>query len=115
MKKIKVNTGRNYFAIVTLNGKAYVCPGWHEVPIETTRDQIELVMDVKTTPNVTLPEVKPEPPQEWSVEASKPGKFYQVTNVRGRWDCTFPAKTFHRGDCKHIKKIKFEKVEKTFA
>lgn len=115
MKKIKVNTGYNHFAIVKTLSGTYVCPGWTPVPEGTTREQIELVMDVKTSPSTISPEVKPEPPQEWSVEASKPGKFYQVTNIRGRWDCTCPAKTFHRGDCKHIKKIKGEKLEKSLA
>lgn len=115
MKKIKVNTGRDYFAIVRVLSGTYVCPGWTPVPEGTTREMIELDMNVQPSPQKTSTEVKPEPPKEWSVEASKPGKFYTVSIKRGYWDCTCPAKTFHRGDCKHIKKIKGEKLEKSLA
>lgn len=115
MKKIKVNTGRNYFAIVRTLSGTYVCPGWTPVPEGTTREMIELDMNVQPLTQKTSTEVKQEPPKEWKVEASKPGKFYTVSKERGIWDCTCPAKTFHRGDCKHIKSIKAKKVEKTLA
>mgnify|MGYP000881699595 CR=1 FL=1 len=115
MKKIKVNTGRNYFAIVQTLSGTYVCPGWTPVPEGTTREMIELDMNVQPSPVKKPTEVKPEPPKEWQVEASKPGKFYTVSDKGGYWDCTCPAKTFHRGDCKHIKAIKAKKVEKTLA
>jgi hypothetical protein len=115
MKKIKVNTGRDYFAIVKTLSGTYVCPGWTPVPPGTTRDMIELV-EYKHTQSKPRPrEVTKEPSGEWQVESSRPGKFYQVTNKSGQWDCTCPAKTFHRGDCKHIKSIKSKKVEKTLA
>ena len=116
MEKIKVNTGRNYFAIVTTLNGTYVCPGWTPVPSGTTREMIELDVNVQPLTEQKTAEVKTEPQQEWKVEASKPGKFYQVTYKMGRWDCTCPAKMFHRGDCKHIKKVTAEKkVEKSLA
>lgn len=116
MEKIKVNTGRNYFAIVTTLSGTYVCPGWIPVPSGTTREMIELEMDVQSSPKQKTPELKNEPTREWKVEASKPGKFYQVTHSQGGWDCTCPAKMFHRGDCKHIKGIKSgQKLEKSLA
>ena len=109
MEKIKVNTGYNYFAIIKTLSGTYVCPGWTPVPEGTTREQIELVIDVKPSPVKDTTEVKPEPRKAWKVEASKPGKFYQVTVLNGIWDCTCPSKMFHRGDCKHIKAVKSEK------
>jgi hypothetical protein len=115
MKKIKVNTGREYFAIVQVLGGTYVCPGWTPVPEGTTRDMIELDMNVQSSPQKTSTEVKQEPPKEWRVEASKPGKFYTVSIDTRGWDCTCPAKMFHRGDCKHIKNVKSKKVEKTLV
>jgi hypothetical protein len=97
----------NVFAIVkTLTG-TYVCPGWHPVPHGTTRDQIEFDMSNYTASVRSTSEVKKSTGIKiYSIEASKPGKFYEVKNDSGRWSCTCPSASFHRGDCKHVKKLK---------
>jgi len=116
MKKIKVNTGREYFAIVKTLSGTYVCPGWTPVPEGTTREMIELDMNVQSSSQKTSTEVKQEPQQDWKIEGSKKGTFYTVSNGLRGWDCTCPAKMFHRGDCKHIKNVKSEqKLEKSLA
>jgi hypothetical protein len=97
------------FALVRTHSGTYVCPGWHLVPDGTTRDQIKFEASSKSSPKKTAPSA-PKSSREWQVEASKPGKFYTVSELNGQWDCTCPAKTFHRGDCKHIKAKKSEKV-----
>jgi hypothetical protein len=93
------------FAIVTTLSGTYICPGWHPVPTGTTRDQIEFDMteyvERKEVEAKKLLEIK-----SYKVEASKPGKFYEVKNNNDKWICTCPSASFHRGDCKHIKKLK---------
>ena len=94
---------KDVFAIVRTSSGNYVCPGWHSVPQGTTRDQIEF--DMTSTPTVKKA-VTEEPKmanKEWQVESSKKNKFYTVSLRDNTWDCTCPAKNFHRGDCKHIK------------
>ena len=93
----------------TLSG-LYVCPGWHKVPDGTTRDQIRFHPSAKVAKAETAPVITKTENRSWQVEASKPGKFYTVSEKEGRWDCTCPAKTFHRGDCKHIKAKKNELI-----
>ena len=94
---------RDVFAIVKTLSGTYVCPGWHAVPSGTTREQIEF--DMTSIPSVE--KVVTEEPKmakkEWQVESSKKNKFYTVSLSSSTWDCTCPAKNFHRGDCKHIK------------
>jgi len=94
---------KDVFAIVKTLSGTYVCPGWHPVPSGTTRDQIEF--DMTSTPSVK--EAATEEPKmankEWQIESSKKNKFYTVSLRGTTWDCTCPAKNFHRGDCKHIK------------
>lgn len=93
------------FAIVkTLNG-TFVCPGWHEVPEGTTREQIKFLPSEKKKVEIKVEAVE----QSWKVEASKPGKFYEVRFNGKSWSCTCPSAQFHRGDCKHIKAKKSEK------
>ena len=98
----KINTGRKYFAIVNILGKTYVCPGWHEVPLRTTRDQIDLVYNEPSYMMETPIESTKTSDTAWEVEGSK-GAIYKVTLRNSRWDCTCPARNFRRGDCKHIK------------
>ncbi len=86
----------------TLNG-TYVCPGWYPVEPGTTRDHIKFEIVKHKSPKLNKDEMFDG---RWEVEASKPGKFYEITHNQGIWTCSCPAKTFHRGDCKHIKKIK---------
>jgi len=99
------------FGIATIGDKAYVCPGWHQVPKGTTRDQITFEKSTKIKPTKAV-KVKVK---TWNVESSKPGKFYKVTERNGEWDCNCPAKGFFRGDCKHIKaKKNVNKTEKAY-
>jgi len=98
------------FGLVKTNSGTYVCPGWHPVPNGTTRDQIKFhpsakVVKPKATPIITKTENR-----SWKVESSKPGKFYDVTETNGVWGCNCPAMNFFRGDCKHIKAKKSEKI-----
>ena len=98
----KINTGRNYFGIIEVLSKTYVVPGWHEVPSGTTRDEIELVYNEPSYSMKTTKESTKSSDMAWEVEGSK-GSVYKVTLRNNRWDCSCPARTFRRGDCKHIK------------
>ena len=100
--KIKINTGRNYFGLSITNGNTYVLPGWHEVPNGTTRADIELVYDEPSYLMEAPTESTKSSDMVWEVKGSK-GSIYKVTLRKDRWDCTCPARTFRRGDCKHIK------------
>lgn len=101
MDKIRVNTGAPYYGIIdTITGR-YVVPGWIQVPLNTTRDMIELETPVPVKKKVTTT-------KSWAVAASKPGTHYEVTLNNSHWECTCPARKFHAGECKHIKKIKSE-------
>ena len=93
------------FAIVKTLSGTYVCPGWHPVAEGTTREQIKFEAAV----NVPKKETRPESPKkEWQVNGSKSGVTYTVSDTNGSWNCTCPSKSFHRGDCKHIKAKKDE-------
>lgn len=95
------------FAIVNTLSGTYICPGWHPVPAGTLREQVEFDMSDYVNKRSIQPEVKKTlEVKVYSVEASKPGNFYEVKNDRGNWSCSCPSASFHRGDCKHVKKIK---------
>ena len=98
----KINTGRDYFGIVNQGDKTYVIPGWHEVPLGTVREQIELVYNEPSYMKPAPTESTKSSDMTWEVEGSN-GAIYKVTLRKDRWDCTCPARTFRRGDCKHIK------------
>lgn len=98
------------FAIVKTLSGTYVCPGWHPVPEGTTRDQIKFFEADNTILKRSVPSAPKEskPKQEWTVNGSKAGVTYTVSEFNGSWNCTCPSKSFHRGDCKHIKAKKAE-------
>ena len=98
------------FGLAKTNSGTYVCPGWHPVPNGTTRDQIKFHPSAKVVKPKAAPIITKTENRSWQVEASKPGKFYTVSEKDSRWDCTCPAKMFHRGDCKHIKAKKNELI-----
>lgn len=98
------------FGIVKTISGTYVCPGWHPVPEGTTRDQIKFHPSAKSSKPETRPEAPKKTKKEWTVEGSRPGVVYTVTSNGSQWDCTCPAKTFQRGDCKHIKAKKSENI-----
>ena len=98
----KINTGRDYFGIVNQGDLTYVIPGWHEVPSGTTRDQIELVYNEPSYMKPKPIEATKSNDMTWEVQGSK-GSVYKVTLRNSKWDCSCPARTFRRGDCKHIK------------
>lgn len=93
--------GTSFGLVDTLKG-TYVCPGWHQVPSGTTREQIEFDMHDYVVKSKPLSGIM----KTFQVESSKPGKFYEVKNNNGNWSCNCPASSFHRGDCKHIKALK---------
>lgn len=91
-----------YFAMLTLNGKTYVCPGWHKVPLGTKREQIKII---NLKPVEAQPKFKPLQ-KVFKVEGSKPGTVYDVKLFNGNWSCNCPASKWSRSECKHIKKLK---------
>jgi len=106
MKKIIIPADLCYkdiFVVVNIQDKAYVCPGWHELPIGTTRDQIEVDMSVIPIKKVTSTGAPKNGLYEAIVKGTRPGTEYVVKFDRGGWSCTCPAATFQRGDCKHVK------------
>ena len=105
MDKVYVNEVISYmgFVIVQTNDRTYVCPGFHEVPNGTTREQIEFTGVAPEIPQPTENQIESN---EWFVPGSKPGVTYTVSVNNNNWNCTCPAKSFRRGDCKHIKSIK---------
>jgi hypothetical protein len=111
MKTFKIPIDASFgtsFAIVNLPGKTYVCPGWHQVPQGTTREQIKFVEGVNIFKAKSSLKVSKKPKKsEWKVKSSNGKKIYTITN-QPYWNCTCPANQFRRGDCKHIKKIKGE-------
>lgn len=94
------------FAIVNTISGTYICPGWHSVPLGTTREQIEFDMTVIPSKPKVATDVAKTNDIEVEVAATKSNKTYTVSFKTGRWDCTCPAKSFRRGDCKHIKEQK---------
>lgn len=86
----------------TLTG-TYVCPGWYPVPDGTTKDQIRFDMSaVPPKPEPVVTEVS-----KWEVPGSKPGVMYTVMRgLEDNFNCSCPAFSFRRGECKHIKGIR---------
>lgn len=97
------NTTSEAFALVNISNKTFVCPSWVEVPVGTLREQIKI--SIKTPIPKKEVKVKKSPKKEWRVNGSK-DNIYTVSVSGGEWNCTCPAKSFRRGDCKHIKGIK---------
>lgn len=93
------------FGIVkTLTG-TYVCPGWYPVPEGTTREQIKF--DTSAIIEKPVEEKVETQPNRWEVPGSKPGVMYTVMrNHENHFNCSCPAFSFRRGDCKHILGIK---------
>ena len=58
---------------------------------------------------MTVDETEPVVGRNWTVAGSK-GNSYTVTEEHGLWSCTCPAAKWHRGECKHIVKIKSDAV-----
>lgn len=112
MQKIKLPLDlfhKDKFVIVRVLSGTYVCPGWHKVPPDTTRDQIEFDMTVIPSKRKVVTDETKTNDIEVKVKSSKGDKTYTVSYKSGIWNCTCPAKSFRRGDCKHIIKIKNKK------
>lgn len=111
-EKIKIprhEVFKDFALIRTLSG-SFVCPGWHPVPDDTTRDDIELVDNENYTPPVKDPVIVSEPVENLSFieKSSKGDSTYHITRINGLWNCDCPASTFFKGPCKHIKKFQQE-------
>ena len=106
------NHYKDVFGIAKTLSGWFVTPGWHEVPEGTTRDQIKFDKSTKIEKPKPVPVITKTKTENrsWKVESSKPGKFYEVTESNGTWGCDCPAMNFFRGDCKHIKAKKLEKI-----
>lgn len=85
--------------VTTLNG-TFIVPGWYEVPKETTLEEVKKHWE-KDEPKVD----KPSHTLSEKVEASKPGKFYNVTFDGMYWDCNCVGFGF-RKNCRHVEQIK---------
>ena len=100
MVKIQAPWPRTGFGITRTNGKAYVVPGWYEVPLNTVLCDVTFSGEKPKPVKIKAP-VNQET-KEWIVTGRK-GTQYKVTLKNDRWDCTCPARQFRRGECKHIK------------
>lgn len=87
-----------------ISGKRYAISGstWIEVPLDTTREQLDQYMIVE----------RPEPKkvEVWEVDGSR-GDTYKVNFdvSAGKWSCTCPGFRW-RGACKHIKAIEAKRA-----
>jgi len=106
MQKISIPLDSMYkdtFVLVETISGTYICPGWHSVPQGTTREQIEFDTTSILTEKKDTTEVPKTRDITVEVLSSRGDKTYTVSYRAGIWDCTCPAKSFRRGDCKHIK------------
>jgi len=88
-------------AISTIGGKTYVVPGWHEVPEDTTLDEVY----EHWTKYMPKMEDKPTHTIDVMVDSSTAGKQYRVTFDGTWWDCECAGFGF-RKSCRHTKEIK---------
>jgi hypothetical protein len=87
--------------LTTIGGKTYVCPGWHEVPADTTLEEVYERWEqdkpkMEDTPTHTISE---------TIDSSTGDKTYKVTFDGMWWNCTCVGFGF-RKDCRHVKQIK---------
>ena len=98
-KKIKHNHPIYPPSLMDLNGKKYLMPGWLEVPLDTTLDDIDW----------TPPEA-PKQTGEWEFESSSsPGLMYKVREVSGSLTCDCPGHQYRKVKFKHIKSVENDK------
>jgi hypothetical protein len=88
--------------ITTIGGKTYVCPGWHEVPSDTTLEDVYNHW-TKILPKVT--EEKPTHSISVMIDSSTAGKQYKVTFDGTWWDCGCAGFGF-RKKCRHVAEVK---------
>ena len=88
-------------AISVIGGKTYVVPGWHEVPADTTLDEVY----ERWTRD--LPEMEDKPTHSISemIDSSTAGKQYEVTFDGTWWNCECAGFGF-RKNCRHVKEVK---------
>ena len=87
--------------IISIGGKTYACPGWHEIPEGTTLDEVTK----RWTQEIPKGEPKPTYKIEDEVKSSKGHKLYMVTFDGSIWSSTCVGFGYHR-DCRHVKEIK---------
>lgn len=100
MNKIKVKEATIPFAIMTVDGKAYVMPYWLEVPLNTKRSDIEVIKSVKKPSKGDLVVTT-------STSGSGLGQYkttYNPTNKR--YNCNCMGFWRSAGNCKHVKELK---------
>lgn len=112
--------------LCTLNGKRYVVPGYYEVPMNTTLEEVYAnweKVEPKPAPGkgCTTEEIDaylagtwtPEminrdaPDMHETVESSRTGEEYDVVRVNGEWSCSCKGFGFRR-NCKHVKMVKLK-------
>jgi len=86
--------------LTTLNGKRYVVPGYHEVPFNTTLEEVMSDWERTTgTKNINTKDIIVK------VKSTDGKKEYTIECKNNRWTCTCPSFGF-RKDCKHINLMK---------
>ena len=88
-------------AISTIGGKTYVVPGWHEVPEDTTLDEVY----ERWTKEVPKGEDKPDHKISEEIPSSKGDKTYTVTFDGSYWSCECIGFQYNR-KCKHVTSVK---------
>ena len=100
-KNMKFNSFLPPALVYPASGKTYVCPGWIEVPSDTTLEEVYSHW------------IQHQPPQEKKPTAlisetvmSSSGKGSYLVEFDGMyWNCTCPGFGF-RQTCRHLEKIK---------
>jgi len=87
--------------ISTIGGKTYVCPGWHEVPENTT---LKEVYERWTKINYGTEESHTQKSIKEIVVSSKGDKTYTVLYNNGTWNCDCEGFGFRR-KCRHCKEV----------
>ena len=90
--------------LTVLGGKTYVVPGYHEVPADTTLDE---VYERWTKISYGVEEKHTHKSIKEFVSSSKGDKKYTVLYNNGTWDCDCSGFGFRR-KCRHVEEIKIK-------
>lgn len=112
--------------LCTLNGKRFVVPGYHEVPMDITleevyanwekevpkpapgrgctTEEIDAYLAGTWTPEMVATNL---PDMYETVESSRTGEAYDVVRVNSKWSCSCKGFTF-KGRCKHVTMVKLK-------
>jgi hypothetical protein len=84
-------------ALVTTIKGTYIVPGWIEVPLETTLENIYWIRE----------KIEPVEAEVFTfVSSSMPGMKYKTTKIGTRITCTCQGYFRSGGNCKHVKEVR---------